>query len=144
MNGVTFGITDDIFVPEYDGPVGIYQTFRTCSDIKIVSNPDQASSVYKPNPVKPKKSYPSRLFSCDIFSSIFNFDDMFDVSKQGKKSSDVKISQYPNMRPDLNKFTGEGVFCLVDSDQGMDACSVCQQNCQTPDKQCPSFCFCRW
>ena len=48
---------NDFYNPEYDGPVGIYQNFRSCYDIKIVSNPAQASSVsYKPNPVKPRKN----------------------------------------------------------------------------------------
>jgi len=98
--------------------------------------------VYTPNPVKPKKNHSSRLFSCDIFAPIFNVADIYNVSKL--ESKNWKISQYPNMRPDLNKFTGAGVFCLVDSEQRSDACSECQQNCQTPDKQCPSFCFCRW
>ena len=102
--------------------------------------------MYTPNPVKPKKSHPLRLFSCDIFAPIFNADDIYNISKQEnmKKTETLKISQFPNMRSDLNKFTGAGVFCLVDSDQGSNACSMCEQNCQTPDKQCPSFCFCRW
>jgi hypothetical protein len=102
--------------------------------------------VYTPNPVKPKTSFPLRLFSCDIFAPIFNADDIYNISKQEnmKKTENLKISQFPNMRSDLNKFTGAGVFCLVDSDQGSNACSMCEKRCQTPDKQCPSFCFCRW
>jgi len=133
---------NDFYNPEYDGPIGMYQTFRSCYDIKIVSNPDQASSVYKPNPVKPKKIYPLRLFACETFSPIAHVEDIYNAP--ANESSNWKLSQYPNMRPDLNKFKGQGVFCLVDSDQRSDACSICQQNCQTPDKQCPSFCLCRW
>lgn len=100
--------------------------------------------MYKPNPVKPRKPYPLRLFSCETFAPIFNVANIYNIPDQNRTSYEWKISDYPNNRPDLNKFKGQGVFCLVDFDQKSDACSVCKENCQTPDKECPSFCLCRW
>lgn len=104
------------------------QSFRTCSDIKIEVNPDLLSEVYKPNPVKPLIDSP-KVFACRTFGLEYD-------QKMTPMTS-------PNLRPDPYKFTGSGLFCNVEpSNQA--SCDVCRENCMSPDKKCPEYCYCRW
>ena len=102
------------------------QSFRTCADIKIEPNPNIPSKIYKSNPVKPLINSP-QAFSCNSFH--FEYD------------QEMSPFISPNKRKDPFKFNGSGLFCVVENSQ---SCEVCRQNCMTPDKICPKFCYCRW
>jgi hypothetical protein len=106
----------------------ISQTFRSCADIKIVSNPNQVSSVYVPNPFKQVKESNDKIFQC------LNYHEHTDQAK-------LVPFQSPNTRPDPHKFTGAGLYCVIEDTKN---CNACLRNCMTPDKVCPEFCYCRW
>jgi hypothetical protein len=78
----------------------ISQTFRSCADIKIVSNPNQVSSVYVPNPFKQVKEANDKIFQC------LNYHEHTDQAK-------LVPFQNPNTRSDPNKFTGIFLFNLL-------------------------------
>ena len=78
----------------------ISQTFRSCADIKIVSNPNHVSSVYVPNPFKQVKESNDKIFQC------LNYHEHSDQAK-------LVPFQSPNTRPDPYKFTGIFLFNLL-------------------------------
>ena len=78
----------------------ISQTFRSCADIKIVSNPNHSSSVYVPNPFKQVKESNDKIFQC------LNYHEHSDQAK-------LVPFQSPNTRPDPYKFTGIFLFNLL-------------------------------
>jgi len=128
-DGSTKGIGDYAkLVATYGDNICPQQSFRTCADIKIEPNPDLPTEVYKPNPVKPLIDSP-KVFSCRTFGLEYD-------QKMSPMTS-------PNMRQDPYKFIGSGLFCTIEK-QFSSSCDVCRENCMSPDKVCPEFCYCRW
>jgi hypothetical protein len=78
----------------------ISQTFRSCADIKIVSNPNQVSRVYVPNPFKQVKQSNDKIFQC------LNYHEHSD-------DATLVPFQSPNTRSDPHKFTGIFLFNLL-------------------------------
>jgi len=104
------------------------QTFRSCADVKIVQNPNLSSKVYVPNPVKSLETN-QKFFQCLTFN-------------QHSDQATLIPFKNPNTRSDPYKFTGAGLFCVHNDDYSI--CKSCRENCMTPDKVCPNFCYCRW
>lgn len=117
------------FLPSSKRASCIQQTFRSCADIKIVPNSNLSSSVYVPNPVKPIIESNDLVFTCINYVAEYNV-------------ATMNPAQTPNKRPDPYKFTGAGLFCVHNNNSSV--CGTCRQNCMTPNKVCPDFCYCRW
>lgn len=117
----------------YNDVVYPHQQFRSCADIRIVSNANPVTSqVYAPNPVKPASNY-AKVFTCSDWGNEYG------ISMSPK--------QRPRQRPDKYKSSGAGLFCNVfieDRNNMTDICDRCRQNCMTEGKTCPEFCFCTW
>ena len=103
------------------------QSFRSCADVKIVQSSSATTATYVPNPVKPITTSYAKVFSCKGAGIEYGL------------TLDVKTN--PNKKTDQLKFKGDGLFCLTYSDT---SCDTCRINCMTPDKVCPSNCYCRW
>jgi len=140
------------------------QIFRTCSDIAINQSEAETEADYVPNPVPPPKPHPA-AFSCNYWQnswdrgngsivrntspdlnqykgSLFCFMSEEDFkSTSGRWQEFMTEAQYNQLIPHafqskedlIHNWYLRNVFC-----------PNCRVNCQSPDKTCPSECYCRW
>lgn len=136
-----------------------------CADIKIESDPNQPSTLYKPNPVK-KLPEIEKVYGCGQWLGIIDYyskghsgdsnqiidktSTNVDVDSRvapGDLYADLKNPALWNNNTDPFKYTGAGLQCwfLGSNKAENDAyCNNCRDNCMTPGKKCPDNCICRW